>query len=193
MTPADLHLAVEERIFRAVNVDAGPWVDALARALSTPAFGASVAVVLAAGLLLRRGLQRPERLAWVLALAAALALTDGLGSQVLRPLVPRARPVYALPEGTVRFLSPAANVGAIPSLHVANFFAMAAVGSAGLPALAPVLYALAVGMAWSRMYVGVHWPGDVVVGAAWGSLWGLACIGVLRRQLARRLRARPGQ
>ncbi len=190
MTPADLHLAVEERIFRAVNVDAGPWVDALARALSTPAFGASVAVLLAAGLLLRR---QGERLAWVLALAAALALTDGLGSQVLRPLLPRARPVYALQEGTVRFLSPAANVGSIPSLHVANFFAMAAVGSAGLPALAPLLFALAVGMAWSRMYVGVHWPGDVVIGAAWGTLWGWACIGVLRVLLARRLRARRGQ
>ncbi len=148
---------------------------------------------MAAALLLRRGLRPAERLGWVLALAAALALTDGLGSQVLRPLVPRARPVYALPEGTVRFLSPAANVGSIPSLHVANFFAMAAVGSAGLPALAPFLYALAAGMAWSRMYVGVHWPGDVVVGAAWGTLWGWACIGMLRRVWTRRLRARRGQ
>ncbi len=189
MIPTDLHLAVEERIFRAVNVDAGPWADAVARALSSPAFGASVAVLIAAGLLLRR---KGERLGWVLALAAALALSDGLGSQVVRPLLARARPVYALPEGTVRYLSPAANVGSLPSLHVANFFAMAAVGSAGLPVLAPVLYSAALGVAWSRMYVGVHWPGDVVLGAAWGSLWGWAAIGVLRRLLARRARARRG-
>ena len=93
---------------------------------------------------------------------------------------------------TVRFLSPAANVGSIPSLHAANFFAMAAVGSAGLPALAPVLYAVAVGVAWSRMYVGVHWPGDVLAGALWGTLWGWACVAVLRRLVAR-LRARRGQ
>jgi len=188
VTPADLHLAVEERIFRAVNVDAGPWVDAFARALSSPVFGASVAIAIAAGLLLRR---QGERLAWVVALAAALALSDGLGSQGVRPLLARARPVYALPEGTVRFLSPAANVGSLPSLHAANFFAMAAVGSAGLPALAPLLYAVAVAVAWSRMYVGVHWPGDVVLGAVWGAWWGWACIAVLRRLLSRRLRTRP--
>jgi undecaprenyl-diphosphatase len=190
VTPADLHLAVEERIFRAVNVDAGPWVDAFARALSSPVFGASVAILIAAGLLARR---RGERLAWLLALAAALALGDGLGSQVIRPLVPRARPAYALPEGTVRFLSPAANVGSIPSLHVANFFAMAVVGSAGLPALWPVLYVAAVAVAWSRMYVGAHWPGDVVLGAAWGAGWGWACVAVLRRLLARRSRPRARQ
>jgi len=190
VAPPDLHLAVEERIFRAVNVDAGPWVDAFARALSSPVFGASVAIAIAAGLLLRR---QGERLAWVVALAAALALSDGLGSQGVRPLLARARPVYALPEGTVRFLSPAANVGSLPSLHAANFFAMAAVGSAGLPALAPLLYAVAVAVAWSRMYVGVHWPGDVLIGAAWGTLWGWACIGVLRRTAARRLRATRGQ
>jgi undecaprenyl-diphosphatase len=186
VTPADFHLPVEERIFRAVNVDAGPWVDAVARSLSSPTFGAAVAILLAAGLLLRR---RGERWAWVLALAAALALTDGLGSQVIRPLLPRARPAYALPQGSVRFIAPAANVGSVPSLHAANFFAMAAIGSAGLPALGPVLYLLAVAVAWSRLYVGAHWPGDALVGAAWGSLWGWACVAVLRGVVARRLRA----
>jgi undecaprenyl-diphosphatase len=187
VTPADLHLPVEERIFRAVNVDGGAWLDALARSLSSPAFGASVAILLCAGMLLRR---RGEGVIWVVAVAAALALTDGLGSQVVRPLLPRARPAYALPAGTVRFLSPAADVGSIPSLHAANFFAMAAVGSAGLPILAPLLYVLAVAVAWSRLYVGVHWPGDVLIGAAWGSLWGWACVALARRAVARRLRAR---
>ena len=190
MTPADIHLPAEERIFRAVNVDGGPWLDAVARALSSPAFGGSVAVLLAAGLLLRR---RGERWGWVLALAAALALTDGLGSQVIRPLLPRARPAYALPGETVRFIAPAANVGSIPSLHAANFFAMAAVGSAGLPALGPILYLLALAVAWSRLYVGAHWPGDVLLGAAWGTMWGWACVAVLRRVVARRLRMPPAQ
>jgi len=187
VTLPDLHLPLEERLFRAVNVDAGPVVDALARGLSSPVLGAAVAVLLAGALLWRR---RADRGAWgwVLALGVALALADGLGSQVLRPLVPRARPAYALPPGSVRFIAPAANVGSIPSLHAANFFAMAAVGSAGLPSIGPFLYLLAVGVAWSRLYVGVHWPGDVLLGAAWGTLWGWACLGVLRRVLARRVR-----
>ncbi len=177
MTPADHHLAIEERVFRAVNVDGGAWVDAMARTLSSPAFGAACAVLLALALWVRR----PDgRWRWVAALALALALTDGVGSQVLRPLLPRMRPAYALPEGTVRFIAPAANVGSVPSLHAANFFAMALVGSLGIPRLAPLLYLVAVGVAWSRMYVGVHWPGDVLAGAAWGSLWAYACVTLFR-------------
>jgi undecaprenyl-diphosphatase len=184
VTPVDRHLPIEERIFRAVNVDAGSWVDGLARLLSSPAFGASVALLLAAALWSRHREDRGWR--WALALGVALALTDALGSQLLRPLLPRSRPVYALPPGTVRFLSPAADVGSIPSLHAANFFAMAVVGAAGWPALGPLLLAVASGVAWSRLYVGVHWPGDVVLGALWGVLWGFASLTLLRRLLSRR-------
>ena len=177
MTPADHHLAIEERIFRAVNVDGGPWVDALARTLSSPVFGATCAVLLALVLWARRA---DGRWRWVAALALALALSDGVGSQVIRPLLPRMRPAYALPPGTVRFIAPAANVGSVPSLHAANFFAMALVGSLGLPRLAPLLYLVAAGVAWSRMYVGAHWPGDVLVGVAWGSLWAFAAVTLFR-------------
>ena len=186
MTPADHHLAIEERLFRAVNVDAGAWVDGMARVLSSPVFGGTVAVLLAVALWVHR---KDRGWRWVLALGIALALTDALGSQLLRPLFPRARPVYALPPGTVRFLSPAANVGSIPSLHAANFFAMAVVGTAGWPSLAPLLFALAAGVTWSRLYVGVHWPGDVLLGALWGTLWGLASLALLRRLLTRKSRS----
>jgi len=163
----DHHLAFEERLFHAVNVDGGRLVDRLALSLSSPWFGAAVGLSLAAALWAWR---RERRAQSVLALAVALALSDGLGSQVLRPLLARARPAYALPPGTVRWIAEAADVGSIPSLHASNFFAMAAVASAAWPKLWPLFFGVASAVAWSRVYVGVHWPLDVLCGALWGGI-----------------------
>ena len=54
-----------------------------------------------------------------------------------------------------------------PSAHATTSFAGAAALSRALPA-AP-LYALAVAMAFTRPYLGVHYPSDVVAGALLGS------------------------
>jgi membrane-associated phospholipid phosphatase len=54
-----------------------------------------------------------------------------------------------------------------PSAHATTSFAGAGALSRVLPA-AP-LYALAAAMAFTRPYVGVHYPSDVVAGAALGT------------------------
>lgn len=176
VTP-DHHLAVEERLFRALNVDGGRLADAAAVALSSPWFGAIAGLSLAAALWWRSRDGRAPRL---FALALALALSDGVGSQVVRPLLLRARPVFALPPGSVRFIAPAADVGSVPSLHASNFFAMALVASWFWPSLWPVFYLVAAAVGWSRMYVGVHWPLDVAAGAVWGSFCAAVALGGAR-------------
>lgn len=58
-----------------------------------------------------------------------------------------------------------------PSAHASTAFAGAVVYSrTGLPTTP--LYALATGLALSRLYLGVHYPSDVVAGAALGVLAG---------------------
>lgn len=62
-----------------------------------------------------------------------------------------------------------------------------------LPRALPAYAALAAGIAFSRVYVGVHYPGDVVVGLAVGAVFGLMLIAVAegpRRTFGREDRVR---
>jgi membrane-associated phospholipid phosphatase len=55
-----------------------------------------------------------------------------------------------------------------PSAHAATSFAGATVIGSLAPPLRPALYAAAALMAFTRPYLGVHYPSDVAAGAAFG-------------------------
>ena len=59
-----------------------------------------------------------------------------------------------------------------PSSHSTSSFAAARAYGRLLPG--PPLYAAALGMAFSRLYLGVHYPSDIVAGAALGTALGSA-------------------
>ena len=69
-----------------------------------------------------------------------------------------------------------------PSGHTATSFAAATVLTALAPRWAPAFYVLAAAIAYSRLYVGVHWPLDVVGGAAIGVATALLLLAVARRR-----------
>jgi membrane-associated phospholipid phosphatase len=64
-------------------------------------------------------------------------------------------------------LTPTVSELSYPSAHASTSFAAARTLSRSLPA-AP-LYAVAAAMALSRPYLGVHYPSDMLAGAALGS------------------------
>ena len=65
---------------------------------------------------------------------------------------------------------PAPHDGSFPSGHAATSFAAATVLTLYLPRWAPLWILLAVAIGFSRVYVGVHYPLDVVGGAVLGVL-----------------------
>jgi undecaprenyl-diphosphatase len=80
----------------------------------------------------------------------------------------------------------------MPSGHAMNAFAGAVLLAAAVPRARWPLLVLAALIALSRVYLGVHFPSDVIAGALLGSAIGAAAAWLLARA-ERMLRVRRGQ
>jgi undecaprenyl-diphosphatase len=99
----------------------------------------------------------------VVAAADAIAQLSALG---LKRLTDVERPplVYAEPKP----IAAVPDEPSFPSGHASSSFACALLLTFAAPRLAVPLLVLAAAIAFSRVYVGVHWPLDILVGAALG-------------------------
>jgi undecaprenyl-diphosphatase len=93
----------------------------------------------------------------------AVSLADQTTSSILKPLFERLRPCHEL-EG-VRLLAGCGGKYGFPSSHAANFFAAATLFSIFFPRYKIIYLVIALLVAYSRIYVGVHYPSDVIVGS----------------------------
>jgi undecaprenyl-diphosphatase len=126
-------------------------------------FGAVWIVAAMATALLDR---RRAMAAWQVGLAILLAWTVSDG--VLKPLVHRARPDVSLEASQLTGRPPASL--SFPSGHAASSAAGALMLSAAWPPARAAFWLLALGISISRIYLGVHYPSDVLAGFLVGLL-----------------------
>jgi len=112
------------------------------------------------------------KIAAVLVLIAASA-TDATVVEIIKPAIGRLRPSHAL-EDTINLLVPKGGRYGFVSAHAANIFAGTTVLSYFYKQWKKPLLFLAFSVALSRVYVGVHYPGDVLFGGLFG--YGMAWV-----------------
>lgn len=123
-------------------------------------------ILLSTGLLISKKTRRIGMIA-LLALFGSLIINNG----ILKNLVARVRPYDVVP-GLIRLI-PKQTDFSFPSGHTASSFAAASVMFRKLPRKFGIpVVVLAVLIGFSRLYLGVHYPTDVLFGALSGILIG---------------------
>jgi undecaprenyl-diphosphatase len=119
-----------------------------------------------------------------------LALSDQASSHLIKHTIMRLRPCNVLPD--VHLLVGCSHSYSMPSSHAANFGAAAFHFAFFYPRWAPAFVCLMLLVGYTRIYCGVHYPFDVLVGFLVGLGAALAIRGLYRagRGLVARRRAR---
>ncbi len=177
---ADLLIGWDRWLFEAVNHGyRSAFLDALMPVLSTKWYLLVPGLAVAAVLVLRGG---PRERWAVVATLLALGAADQ-GAAWVKVLAARPRPCHAL-QG-VLLLTGCTGSFSFPSSHATNSFALAAALCYYYPRWAWAFGGLAAAIAYSRVYLGAHYPGDVLGGAAIGVAAG--ALAVAAAEAAQRL------
>ena len=166
-----------------LNFDGPPFLDVLMFWISEKVFWIPFYLML----LIWVGMQYSWKHSAMLLVLALLAvgLSDLTTSGLLKPWVQRYRPCRTeaqLPFQIFLVNKKCGGAYGFASSHAANFFAMATVigGFLNRPKLSILVYFLATLVAYSRVYLGVHFPGDILGGAIIGIGWGLLIVGLYK-------------
>ena len=96
-----------------------------------------------------------------------LGINDYFCASILKPYFSRLRPSHEFLE-YINLLVPKGGKWSFPSNHASNMFALATTLGYFYPKTKNSLYFLAIIVCFSRVYVGVHYPFDVLIGGIVG-------------------------
>jgi membrane-associated phospholipid phosphatase len=170
--------AVDRAVYAAVAATPTPSLDEPLRRLSDAANNSRLWLAVAAVLPVVGG-QAGRRAA--IRGIAAIGVTSALVNLAVKSAWPRPRPDRAAAAVPRRRAVPMPASTSFPSGHAASGFAFAAAIGRDQPWLGLALRFLAAAVAYSRVHTGVHYPGDIVVGALIGEGTGQAVAGLMDR------------
>lgn len=113
-------------------------------------------------------------------LIISVAATDVIAAQIIKPWVGRLRPSHAMVD-SINLLVAKGGKYSFVSNHAANMFSAAVVLTYFYSTWKRFLFTMAVIVALSRIYVGVHYPGDVIIGGlfGYGVAWSVISLWIL--------------
>lgn len=110
----------------------------------------------------------------VITLFLGIFLSELISSNWIKELVARDRPCHVLSD--IRLLVDCGPGKSLPSTHAVNMFASAVILSFYYRQYRWIFFTVASLVAFSRVYIGVHYPFDIIFGACLGALIGYAII-----------------
>lgn len=171
-------LAWDAAIFRAIHHGLHvPALDPIMMWLTAPGAFRFVLFLLVGAAFLARGARGALALA---VLVATIAVSDQVSARGIKPIFRRDRPSVALAD--TRPLFGVRHTWSFPSNHAVNFTAAIPIVATVFPVATVPAIVVAAAVSFSRIYVGDHWPSDVLGGILIGLY-----VGMLGRKAYRRM------
>lgn len=167
----DAIAVLDAEVFRSINTGlAAPWLDPVLLAITNLGLGL-VQALIALTILVVGVVKKRDHLKRLGQAAFVAYAGSGIISSALKMFGDRPRPVLVMFD--VRVVGKPLFVHSFPSGHATTAFAVAFVFAAFFPRWRWAFFGLAALIALSRVYLGVHFPFDVVFGSLLGSLIGI--------------------
>ena len=163
--------------FQWLRAHHSPLLDVFMAGLSDVARGGAIWIVLAFLIAFLHRSRWPAVVHVLLGIALAFVITD----HVAKPFFNRARPFESYTDARVYGYKPTTR--SFPSGHAASAIAAACALARLAPEARSIFWVLALLVAFSRVYLGVHYPADVLGGALLGLGIGTFVVGGTRWEL----------